>query len=474
MVLTPLLFQLVFLALVAFVERQHAIEAQSVLELSRAEDELDDLLARLSEAESAMRGYVLTGNLSFVATFDEAQRLFSNERRTLDRYRSPAADAFQNDAERFFEFHRINRQLIAGGRRDAAVARIGRLEGKRLMDSARLNANEVIAEERRMQLELSRRSHRSRMMMLASIGAGTAVNVLVAVLMGGFFGASITRRLEHIVENTRRLERNDDLVPLDGDDEFAVLDGEYRRVASALVERTERAEAVNRELEAFSYSVSHDLRAPLRAIGGYARLLAEDYAPRLEGEGAHFLDVIRLEADRMGRLIDDLLDLSRVTSRALRYHSVDLASRVAAEVQRLRIGEPDREVEVIIGDLPRARGDAEMIGRVVANLIGNAWKYSRGRRPARIGVDGHCENGMSFYSVQDNGVGFDMRYAEKLFLVFERLHAGNEFEGTGIGLAIVERIVTRHGGKVWAEGEPGVGATFYFTLPAEEESQDVR
>ena len=115
-----------------------------------------------------------------------------------------------------------------------------------------------------------------------------------------------------------------------------------------------------------------------------------------------------------------------------------------------------------------------MIGRVVANLIGNAWKYSRGRRPARIGVDGHSENGMSFYSVQDNGVGFDMRYAEKLFLVFERLHAGNEFEGTGIGLAIVERIVTRHGGKVWAEGEPGVGATFYFTLPAEEESQDVR
>jgi len=415
-----------------------------------------------------MRGYVLTGDASFAVTFDEAQRVFLSERAGLDRYTSPAADAFQRDAEHVFEFHRINRQLLANGQRDAAVARIRRLEGKRLMDAARLNAKKVIEDERRMQRELSRRAHRSRVMMLAVIGGGMAVNVLIAVLTGGFFGASITRRLEHILDNTRRLDRNEELIALDGGDEFAVLDDEYRRVANALVERTQRAETVNRELEAFSYSVSHDLRAPVRAIGGYARLLAEDYAPGLEGEGTHFVNVIRLEADRMGRLIDDLLDLSRVTSRALRCQSVDVAARVAAEIERLRIGEPDRDVEVTIGDLPRARGDAEMIGRVLANLIGNAWKYTRGRHPARIEVGGYPENGTDFFFIRDNGAGFDMRYADKLFLVFERLHARSEFEGTGVGLTVVERIVTRHGGRVWAEGVPGEGATFHFTLPAGE------
>jgi signal transduction histidine kinase len=237
----------------------------------------------------------------------------------------------------------------------------------------------------------------------------------------------------------------------------AELEGEVRRRTEALV-------AANKELESFSYSVSHDLRAPLRAVDGYARMLEEDYAPRLDGEGRRLLSVIRDSAVRMGRLIDDLLAFSRVGRQEPSRYPLDMSHLVREVVKELRGGSVAR---IELGELPQARADRALMRQVWANLVGNALKYSSKRSDARIEIGGREHGGEKLYWVRDNGVGFDMRYVGKLFGVFQRLHRSDEFDGTGVGLAIVQRVVARHGGRVWAEAKPGEGACFHFSLPAE-------
>jgi PAS domain S-box-containing protein len=222
---------------------------------------------------------------------------------------------------------------------------------------------------------------------------------------------------------------------------------------------------VNKELEGFSYSVSHDLRAPLRAIDGFSRMLIEDYADRIDAEGRRYLNVIIANAHKMGQLIDDLLAFSRMGRKALESTSLDMEKMARQVYSDLREQYPDRAIELRLGSLPAGRGDPAMYQQVFVNLISNAIKYSRGRNPAVVEIDARVEPGETVYYVRDNGVGFEMEYAHKLFGVFQRLHTSQEFEGTGVGLALVQRIVQRHGGRVWAEGKPGVGATFYFTQP---------
>ncbi|HZP41991.1 MAG TPA: response regulator [Candidatus Binatia bacterium] len=222
----------------------------------------------------------------------------------------------------------------------------------------------------------------------------------------------------------------------------------------------------NEQLEAFSYSVSHDLRAPLRAIDGYARILLEDHADRLDAEGRRVLDVVCETARRMGKLIDDLLAFSHVGRAELEKRPVDMAALARAVVAELQGEEPGRAVTVTVGALLPAFGDAGMLRQVFVNLIGNAWKFTRGRAGATIDVGCAPGEAETTYFVRDDGAGFDMRYAGQLFGVFRRLHATDEFEGTGVGLAIVRQVVQRHGGRVWAEGAVGRGATFYFALPA--------
>jgi PAS domain S-box-containing protein len=230
-------------------------------------------------------------------------------------------------------------------------------------------------------------------------------------------------------------------------------------------ERTAQLEAAVRELESFSYSVSHDLRAPLRAIDGYSRLLLTDYGSALEGDALVYLDNVRKAAQRMGVLIDDLLMLSRVTRAELKWGRVSL-SRLAEEIiAGLRQGDPERAVEVRIQHALTVRGDPNLLRIALDNLIGNAWKFTARRSEAQIEFGALQQAGRRVFFVRDNGAGFDMRYADKLFTAFQRLHGVDEFEGTGIGLANVKRIITRHGGQVWAEGEVDKGATFYFTLP---------
>ncbi len=241
-------------------------------------------------------------------------------------------------------------------------------------------------------------------------------------------------------------------------------EGHIRQLNEDMRVRAVELEAVNKELEAFSYSVSHDLRAPLRAIDGFSQVLLEDYAAVLDAEGRGYLERVRAAAQRMGLLIDDLIKLSRVTRAELLMQEVDLSEIATGIADELRAREPQRQVELSIEAGLRARGDARLLRIALENLFSNAWKFTQGRDPAHI-VFGHTQhNGLPAYFVQDDGVGFDAAYADKLFGVFQRLHDAREFPGTGIGLATVQRVIHKHGGWVWAQSAPGKGATFYFML----------
>jgi len=232
-----------------------------------------------------------------------------------------------------------------------------------------------------------------------------------------------------------------------------------------VIERTAQLEASNKELEAFSYSVSHDLRAPLRAVDGFSRILLEDYAPQLPSEVGRYLKTIRESSQQMGRLIDDLLRFSRLSRQSLNKQPIAVADLVRQALDSLSGEQQGRQIEITIGELPVCHGDSGLLRQVWINLLSNALKFTRGQEVARIEVGCMDKEGETVYFVQDNGAGFDMQYAGKLFGVFQRLHSAQEYEGTGVGLAIVQRIVRRHGGRVWAEGKVEYGATFYFTLP---------
>jgi light-regulated signal transduction histidine kinase (bacteriophytochrome) len=234
-----------------------------------------------------------------------------------------------------------------------------------------------------------------------------------------------------------------------------------------VAERTAELAHVNQELESFSYSVAHDLRAPLRSIDGFSQALLEDYADKLDAEGKQYLRNVRESAQEMAQLIDDLLMLSRVTRSELRREAVDMTARARSVFARLQKSEPERKAELVVSDELVATADPRLVAVVLENLLGNAWKFTRMRPTAHIEFGARDDDGRRAFFVRDNGAGFDMAFAKKLFGVFQRLHSAAEFEGTGIGLATVQRIVRRHGGRVWAEGEVGRGATFSFTLGEE-------
>lgn len=227
-------------------------------------------------------------------------------------------------------------------------------------------------------------------------------------------------------------------------------------------ERTAELRAANRELEAFSYSVSHDLRSPLRAIDGFSQALLEEYEAQLDDVGRGYLERVRAASQRMGVLIDNLLRLSRVTRQELQPEQTDISAMAQEILRELQEADPSRQVECIVQPGMVAYCDAKLIRIALNNLLENAWKYSSRQPHAVIKVG--CQGGI--YFVQDNGVGFDMRYADKLFGAFQRLHSKDEFEGTGVGLATVARVIHRHGGEIWAESDLGAGATFFFTLSA--------
>ncbi|MGH8010272.1 MAG: sensor histidine kinase, partial [Candidatus Binatia bacterium] len=238
-----------------------------------------------------------------------------------------------------------------------------------------------------------------------------------------------------------------------------------------VIERTAQLETANKELEAFSYSVSHDLRAPLRAMDGFSRILLEDYAPQLTSDAARYLQMVRESAQRMGSLIDDLLTFSRLGRQPLTKQPVAPADLVRQTLTELRVEQENRRVEINLGELPLCQADPALLKQVFVNLLTNALKFTRRRELACIEIGCQQLNGDQIYFVKDNGVGFDMQYVHKLFGVFQRLHRIEDYEGTGVGLAIVQRILHRHGGRVWAEAAIDEGATFYFTVGEQQEQE---
>jgi light-regulated signal transduction histidine kinase (bacteriophytochrome) len=239
-----------------------------------------------------------------------------------------------------------------------------------------------------------------------------------------------------------------------------------------VADRTAQLQAANKELESFSYSVSHDLRAPLRHINGFAGALMEDYSDQLDDVGKSYLKQVREASTEMAQLIDDVLQLARVTRTAMVPEVVDLTEMAHSIINDIQSADPDRRVAIEIKDGLSARGDRRLMHIMLTNLLGNAWKFTTKQGDPQISLGEVLKHGVREYFVRDNGAGFDMAFSDKLFGAFQRLHTADEFDGTGIGLATVLRVVNRHGGRVWAEGEINKGATFFFTLPDGKETKD--
>jgi signal transduction histidine kinase/PAS domain-containing protein len=244
-----------------------------------------------------------------------------------------------------------------------------------------------------------------------------------------------------------------------------LLRQQHKRLQEMVDDRTAELQAAVKELEAFSYSVSHDLRAPLRSIDGFSQVLAEDYATLLDDQGKDFLGRIRNNAQHMATLIDDLLQLSRVTRKDFNKRPVNLSELVISSINKHREQDPLRKVEIDIAANVIVDGDPDLLAIAIENLVSNAWKYTSKTEHAVIAFGTQNQDGKLIYFIKDNGAGFDMQYAGKIFSAFQRLHTALEFEGTGIGLATVVRIINRHGGEIWAEAQPNAGATFYFRFP---------
>lgn len=286
----------------------------------------------------------------------------------------------------------------------------------------------------------------------------------------GYLADAFNDMLSEIGRRAVALERSNETLAR-AEEELKRLNIELeQRVA----DRTNELEVANKDLESFSYSVSHDLRAPVRAIAGFSKLLAEAHAAQLDSEGLRKLGIVRSEAARMGALIDDLLAFSRLGRQSIQLRPVNMTELAQLNFDGLKAQNPGPEPELRLGLLPVATGDRSLLAQVWANLISNAMKFSSKKDRPVIEMSAISDEREHTYFVRDNGAGFDPRFGAKLFGVFQRLHDPGDFPGTGVGLALVHRIITRHGGRVWAEGQPGVGATFYFTLPRREDDGTVR
>jgi signal transduction histidine kinase len=297
--------------------------------------------------------------------------------------------------------------------------------------------------------------------------------LLGAAVLAWWLARTVTRPIYRLAKGTQEISRGnfEYRTMVTSHDEIGQLAEDFNQMAESietmqtqLGQRAIQLEAANKELEAFSYSISHDLRAPLRAMDGFSRILVEEYAAQLPAEAQRYLGLVRGNAQQMGHLIEDLLTFSRLSRSPLNKQTVDTKEVVKQVLADLRSEQDGRNVEVTFGDLPTCQADPALLKQVWVNLLSNAFKFTQRCEDTHIEIGTKQTGNETIYFVKDNGVGFDMQYVNKLFGVFQRLHRAEDYEGTGVGLAIVQRIVHRHGGCAWAEAEVDKGATFFFTL----------
>ena len=412
---------------VAWVERSH-----------RVIESLDEVSARLGEARSTRRAYGLTGDATYRDTFTAEIRAITER---IADVRALTADE-PTQQQRIAELEplvadRIARMQLQLAARDSIGKDIPLDDAKslangKLDDDIRRHVTDLIDAEHRLLAE--REESSSARFRNAEIAATTSAVLAFALLLIAF---AVNRR-----EIRQRVRAE-------------------AQTRAALV----ASESVNGELEAFSYSVSHDLRSPLRAIDGFSQAILEENGPRLDDTGKRHLERVRAATQRMGLLIDDLLSLSRVTRSKMVVEDVDLSAIAAATIAELRAANPGRDVRVDIAPQLTTRGDPRLMRILLDNLLGNAFKFTSKRESATIEVGTTVDNGERAFFVRDDGAGFDPRYSDKMFGAFQRLHDTRTFPGNGVGLATAQRILRRHGGKIWATSKPEHGATFFFTLP---------
>lgn len=442
------------------------------------------LLLRLVDAETGVRGYAATHDRQFLDPYINSVAVMPGliEGIVADPERVPANTAADDAAiaqgatEQMVLLGQVYHTLEG---QDSSAVPAALLRGKVGMDALRNRIDRYQSAERT--INAARRARAAGYQ--ADLSYALAGTLLLAIA-GGIAGIllftkRVVGRLAAIIVKTEQVAADQELgAPLRGSDEIVAVDRAVHSMATAirarsaelaashaaLNERNAELSEANKELESFSYSVSHDLRSPIRAIDGYSRRLGLDF--KLETEARRLLGVIQDEAARMGHLIDDLLAFSRLGRQQMRIGSVDMTTLAREVADGANCSGTNVSLGVTM--LPHANGDRALLRQVWQNLIENAVKYSGKQVAPVINVTGSTEGPLAVYHVSDNGVGFDMKYAHKLFGVFERLHRADEFPGTGVGLAIVERIIARHGGKAWAYAEPGAGATFSFSLPSGE------
>ena len=475
-----------------FVERVDNVEkTQKIFLVSQ------EVLALLKDAVIAQRGFVIAGESRYLASTDSA---LSNVTQRLGQLRALLAGHDERNFRRLDDIERLAGTIVGmmaetvklkqRGGAEASPALVALIDaGKRDLDKVRALLTDIHIDANQSLMGQLHESQATGQTVTRALVLTGLVGGIILVIAFGLLMKEVALRT-HAEQAVRRANddlelriagRTAELAHANAQLELEIV--EHRRARSEVAVlnqnletrvalRTEELEDAYQQMESFGYSVSHDLRAPLRAIMGFARMLEADHADKLDGDARQMLQVISDSSRKMGRLIDDLLAFSRLSRAPMEREPVDMTTLAEEALAAIELRPELAAIGRRVQAMPRARCDAPLLRQVWSNLLSNAAKFSLPGAEAGIEAGGYQIGRELVYFVRDHGVGFDMRYYHKLFGVFERLHAEDEFPGTGVGLAVVKRIVARHGGRVWAEGEPGKGATFYFALPIIERHVD--